>query len=415
MKIKASIPSFKECELRISKNAKTSKLKNGICKKFGIEKELTKLLFNGKVLNEEKKVGELLSESDQIIVDYIWARQLILWGIEGQKEIRNSTIFIAGAGALGNEVVKNLAMLGIRRLIIVDNDVVELSNTNRMIFFDKEDVGKSKAKVLAKKINKKFPFVEVWAADKTLEDVPVGYYLKSNLIISCLDNLLTRMHLTIISRKYSIPIVDGGISGYQARVQTYLPPNDPCFICPFSIENYGQFIGLRNACDGPIEEVKIPSFPTTISLTSSLQSQEAMKLLLGYKNYKEKGVWPKKTGKPLKGVWVADLDHNKYSIIDLKKNSGCFICGKNGLVKEPIPIHEFRIKELKDSSKKLFERIKIISGRKIDKISFVDSFGELKEIKSERKLSDYQLDKGERLHAIFEQEEDYKEMIIKII
>ena len=51
-------------------------------------------------------------------IDYLWSRQLIMWGIEGQKRIRNSTVFIAGAGALGNEVTKNLAMLGIKRLII---------------------------------------------------------------------------------------------------------------------------------------------------------------------------------------------------------------------------------------------------------------------------------------------------------
>lgn len=415
MRIKAIIPSFKEFEIDTSKETVIHDFKEKLCKKIEIEPELTKLLFKGRVLNEKEKVGDSLSDSDKLEVDYIWARQLILWGIEGQRRIRNSTIFIAGAGALGNEVVKNLAMLGIKRLIIVDNDIVELSNTNRMIFFDRGDVGKPKARVLAEKINKKFPYIEVWASDKSLEDIPIEYYLKSNLIMSCLDNLLTRIFLTIISRKYNIPIVDGGISGHQARVQTYLPPDTPCFICPFSIENYGQFIRLRNACDGPLEEVKVPSFPTTISLTSSLQTQEALKLLLGYENSEEKGSWTGKSGKLLKGVWIADLNNNKYSIVDLKKNKDCFVCGKDGLEKDQIPFHEFGIDELKNSTTELFDRVNKIFGKELDIISFVDSEGKIIEINENKKLSDYKIEKGEYLRATLKKAEEFKELIIKII
>ena len=178
MRIKASIQSFRELEIDISRKSSIHDLKKKLCKKIGIEPELTKLLIDGKILEEGKKVSDSLSDSDKIEVDYIWSRQLTLWGVEGQKHIRNSTTFIAGAGALGNEAAKNLSMLGIKRLIIVDNDKVELSNINRMIFFDREDVGRPKARVLAEKINKKFPYVEVWASDGSLENVPINYYLK---------------------------------------------------------------------------------------------------------------------------------------------------------------------------------------------------------------------------------------------
>ncbi len=346
MRIKASIPSFKEIEINFPQKSSIYNLKKRLCNEIGIEPELTKLLLKGKVLNEENKIVDYLSSSDEIELDYVWSRQLIMWGIKGQKLIRNSTIFIAGAGALGNEVAKNLAMLGIKRLIIVDNDKIELSNINRMIFFDREDVGKSKARVLAERINLKFPYVEVWASEESLEKIPISYYLKSNLVISCLDNILTRIFLTDISRKYNIPIIDGGISGHQARVQTYVPPTGPCLICPFSLDRYGQFIGLRNPCDAPLEEIKIPSFPTTISLTSSIQTQEAMKILMGYDHFKKKGKWSGKFGKPLDGIWLADLSYNKYSIMEVKKNKNCIICGKDGIGKDPITIGEFYLRGL---------------------------------------------------------------------
>ena len=414
MRIKASIPSFKKLEIDVSREISLHDLKKKLCKKIGIEPELTKLLLEGKALDEGKKVSDSLSVSDIIEIDYIWSRQLILWGIEGQKRIRNSTVFIAGAGALGNEVAKNLAMLGIKRLIIVDNDRVELSNINRMIFFDRADVGKSKAKVLAEKIYKKFPYVEVWASNKSLEEIPINYFLKSNLVISCLDNILTRIFLTDISRKYNIPIIDGGISGHHARVQTYVPPIGPCLICPFSVDRYGQFIGLRNPCDAPLEETKIPSFPTTISLTSSIQTQEALKVLLGHDHFKEKGEWPEKLGKPLEGIWLADLIYNKYSIIEIKKNNDCIVCGKNGIGKDPISFGEFRIGGLMNSTTVLIGRIEKLLGESTEEIFITNSDGKLRQIIKDKKLSDYDIEEGDYLQAILKRGDEYKELIIKI-
>ncbi len=414
MKIIASIPSFKEFEIEAPDNIEISELKERLCRRIGIESDLTKLILNGNVLEESKKVSNYSSDSIKIEIDYIWSRQLLMWGLKGQNRIRNSTVFIAGAGALGNEVTKNLAMLGIKRLIIVDNDYVELSNINRMIFFDREDVGRSKAIVLAEKINKRFPYVEVWASEQTLEDIPTMYYLKSNLIMSCLDNMLSRIFLTSVSKKYDIPIIDGGISGYHARVQTYIPSDSSCPICPFSIGRYGEFIGLRNPCDAPLEEIKIPSFPTTISLASSIQTQEAIKLLMGYEHFKNKKEWPKKFGEPLNGMWLADLSYNKYSIIKIEKNKDCIVCGKNGIGKDPIKIVNLSFNELKDSNKLIKEVEKLI-GEKLDEIIVINHKGKLRKIIKNIKLKYYNIREGDYLQAILKSGDDYKEIILRII
>jgi molybdopterin/thiamine biosynthesis adenylyltransferase len=415
LRIKAIIPSFKEIEIDVPKNTMLIDLKKKLCKKIGIEPDLTKLLLEGDVLDEQKRVDNSLKEFSKLEIDYLWARQLIMWGTEGQKSIRNSTVFIAGAGAIGNEVAKNLAMLGIKRLIIVDNDKVELSNINRMIFFERGDVGISKAKVLAEKINKRFPYVEVWASEQTLEDILPRYYLKSDLIMSCLDNILSRIFLTIISRKYCIPLIDSGISGNQARVQTYIPSSDSCPICPFSIDRYGQFIGLKNPCDAPLEEIKIPSYPTTISLASSIQTQEAIKILIGYDDFKEKKKWSKELGKPLEGIWLADLSYNKYSIIEVKKNKNCIVCGKNGIGKEPVQIFVFSIVKSKNKTIELIKGLNKFSTEKLDEIYILNHAGELKKMEKNKTFNEYDIIKGEYVQAILKSGEEYKEIIIKII
>jgi hypothetical protein len=73
-------------------------------------------------------------------------------------------------------------------------------------------------------------------------------------------------------------------------------------------------------CDGPAEEMKIPSVPTTISLVSSIQSQEAVKLIIGYQNHLKGNSWPKEAGEPLSGILMIDLQYNRYSRVDIKRN-----------------------------------------------------------------------------------------------
>ena len=240
MKITARIPSVKEIIVDVPSNITVAELKQILCKKLRIEHDLTKLLVDGLPLKENQKISKIKLKSKKLEIDYLWSRQLILWGENGQAKLGKARILIAGAGAIGNEAAKNLTMLGIRHFTIVDYDKVEISNLSRMVFFDKVDAGKPKSKVLAKKLHDKYPHLEITAIEGKLENLPLEVYLDSNLIVSGLDNFASRFFLTSISRRYLIPLVDGGITGYQCRVQSYVPPNDPCLICPITREQYGK-------------------------------------------------------------------------------------------------------------------------------------------------------------------------------
>lgn len=357
MKVKLSIPSVREIEVNVPSAATVNLVKEKACEELGIEPELTSILHDGARIEGNRRVSKLRLQQKPLIVDYLWARHLILWGQEGQKRLREATVLLAGAGAIGNEVAKNLVMLGVKHLIIVDNDVVELSNTSRMIFFERKNQGFNKAKMLAQNITFKFPYVEALAWTGALEKLPLEHLLSADVIICGLDNVLSRIYLAQISKKYSVPMVDGGIVGYQGRVQVYAPPDTPCPLCAFPSADYGRIAGLRNPCDGPADEAKVPSLPTTISLVSSIQCQEAAKLIMGYQAYLKNGVWPKETGEPLKGVLMVDLRYNRYGVTDVKRNKNCIVCGDSGVAQTPVPILTIPIAHLRDSTSHLYKAV----------------------------------------------------------
>lgn len=355
MRVNASLPSYKQIEVELNPNKTAKDLKGIICKKLGIEPELTRLLAHGKPLPDRTRLSRI---RETVTIDYLWARHLLLWGLEGQRRIRDSSVLLAGAGAIGNEVAKNLAMLGVGRIIIVDRDTVEMSNVSRMVFFEKSDLGKNKAEVLAKKIHRKYPFVQTIAFRGALERLPLKFYLDSNVIVCGLDNVVSRIFLTQICRKYSVPLVDGGITGMNGRIHVYLPPNDACPVCIFPPNQYSKIVGLRNPCDAPLEQEAVPSFSTTISLVSSILAQETIKLIIGMEEYRSNARWPESSGQPLRSVLFFDLRNNRYTPMDLKRGEKCLVCGKEGTTREPAQRGDLMISTVSRSKGNLAENIR---------------------------------------------------------
>lgn len=348
MRIKASLQSYQQLEVELKPSSTVAHLKATICKKLGIEPDLTKLILRGRHLSEKKKLSQLVGIEDPVTVDYLWARHLIEWGEAGQRKVRSATVMLAGAGAIGNEVAKNLAMLGVGKLLIVDRDNVELSNVSRMIFFSKKDVGVNKAEVLARNINRKYPYVDTTAFRGDLEALPLKFYLDSDVIVCGLDNVVSRIFLASTSRKYGIPMVDGGITGLNARAHSYIPPDDPCPICVFPSNQYSQIVGLRNPCDAPLDQGAVPSFATSISVVSSILAQETTKIIMGLSEYRERKKWPQPSGEPLRSILFIDLKNNRFSPMPLKRSEKCFVCGKEGIAKEIVPTFTFPVERLRE-------------------------------------------------------------------
>jgi len=415
LKVKLSIPSVSDIELNVPSTATVGFVKNKACRKLGIEPDLTSILHDGTRIDNSRRIGTLKLKQKPLTIDYLWARHLILWGPDGQKRLREATVLVAGAGAIGNEVAKNLAMLGVKRLLIVDNDVVELSNISRMIFFDRKSQGLNKAQVLARGIISKFPYVEAIVWTGALEDLPLEHLLSADVIVCGLDNVVSRIYLSQISRRYSIPIIDGGIVGYRGRVQVYVPPNMPCPLCTYPSGEYGRIVGLRNPCDGPAEETKVPSLPTTISLVSSIQCHEAMKLIVGHQSYLKNGVWPKETGEPLKGILMIDLQYNRYSLVEVKRNKNCVVCGDNGLVQKPVPILTIPMKNLHDSTSQLHQivaREMKLAEQQI--MLFSQRRNKTARIEKKQSLRRLHIEAGNIITVVVQDGADYTEAIVRL-
>ena len=97
MRVNASLPSYKQIEVELNPNKTAKDLKVIICKKLGIEPELTRLLAHGKPLPDHTRLSRI---RETVTIDYLWARHLLLWCLEGQRRIRDSSVLLAGASAI---------------------------------------------------------------------------------------------------------------------------------------------------------------------------------------------------------------------------------------------------------------------------------------------------------------------------
>lgn len=137
--------------------------------------------------------------------------------------LQKSTIFIAGVGALGCEIAKDLALAGVGKLILVDLDTIETSNLSRQLLFRMEDIGRPKAEVAAKRVKELNPAVDVEFFFKKIQDLPLDMYEKCDVIIAALDNVQARFDLNVIARRVKRPMIEGGTVGFEGHVQVIVP------------------------------------------------------------------------------------------------------------------------------------------------------------------------------------------------
>jgi molybdopterin/thiamine biosynthesis adenylyltransferase len=201
------------------------------------------------------------------------------------ESVSNARVMMVGAGALGNEVGKNLALSGFRRLTIVDMDHVVGSNLNRCLFFTREDarMGAKKAEVVAQGISKLSTVAEPIALNTRIEDVPDSVLREQSLILGCLDNIQARLHVN--SHAYSLGkvYVDGGMEGFIGRVTVVKPPNGACIQCGMN-RSHAKVAEMRFSCTGKdvvFHEPRLAAEITTTSVISAIMVREALKIVSG--------------------------------------------------------------------------------------------------------------------------------------
>ena len=153
-------------------------------------------------------------------------------------------VLVIGAGGLGCELLKDLALLGFGNLQVIDMDTIDVSNLNRQFLFRMKDVGKPKAVVAGEKIMERIPGVKVVSHFARIEDKPHEFYKDFHIIVLGLDSVEARswINATVCSfLEYNEegevdlatlkPLVDGGTEGFKGHTRVILPGITPCFAC----------------------------------------------------------------------------------------------------------------------------------------------------------------------------------------
>ncbi|CAH1975152.1 unnamed protein product [Acanthoscelides obtectus] len=156
-------------------------------------------------------------------------------------------ILVIGAGGLGCELLKNLALMGFRQIHVIDMDTIDLSNLNRQFLFRHKDIGSSKAEVAAAYINKRVAGCQVTPHFSKIQDFDEGFYKQFHIIVCGLDSIVARRWINgmlvsmlnyddnVLDQSSVIPMVDGGTEGFKGNARVILPGINACVECTLDL------------------------------------------------------------------------------------------------------------------------------------------------------------------------------------
>jgi molybdopterin/thiamine biosynthesis adenylyltransferase/DNA-binding transcriptional regulator YhcF (GntR family) len=207
--------------------------------------------------------------------------ELISWWDRAQ--VQAARVMVVGAGALGNEVLKNLALMGIGNLFIVDFDTIEAANLSRSVLFRSDDNGLKKVEVAARRVKELNPDVHVqfFHGDVNTQ-LGLGVFRRMDVVVGCLDNREARLALNRFTYRLNLPWVDGAIQELLGLVRVFVPGQGACYECTLT-EQARREMSLRYSCPLLARQNillgKVPTTPTISSIVGALQAQEALKLI----------------------------------------------------------------------------------------------------------------------------------------
>lgn len=201
-----------------------------------------------------------------------------------KERVSNARVLIAGAGALGNEVIKDLALFGVGHIFVVDFDRIEISNLTRSVLFREQDAfaHRYKAEVAAERAMEINPQIKVTPIVGNLfSEVGLALYRSVDVIIGCLDSRLARYLLNRMAMRAGKIWIDGSIENLTGVVKMYAPGSS-CYECGLSREEF-NFIMLRTGCADVVRsqtsQGRVATTPISASIVGAVQAQEAMKVI----------------------------------------------------------------------------------------------------------------------------------------
>ena len=221
----------------------------------------------------------------QTVKKYEWGEgvfTLLSWF--KQDKVRNAKVLVVGAGALGNEVIKNLTLFGVGTIFVCDFDRIELSNLTRSVLFREKDAYEHsyKAEVAAKRAMEVNPQIKVIPIVGNLfSEVGLGIYKDVDVVIGCLDSRIARYLLNRLCMRVGKTWIDGSIENMTGVVKVYSPGVN-CYECNLSREEFNNIM-LRTGCADVVRAQtsagRVATTPISASIVGAMQAQEAMKII----------------------------------------------------------------------------------------------------------------------------------------
>ncbi|MFL6659371.1 MAG: HesA/MoeB/ThiF family protein [Massilia sp.] len=238
-----------------------------------------------------------------------YARHILLdeVGIEGQQKALDATALIIGAGGLGSPAALYLAAAGIGRLIIVDDDVVDLSNLQRQLMHTTERVGQPKVDSARAALLAVNPGIQIDTVRERMDDARLAALVpQASVVLDCSDNFATRHAVNRACVAHRVPLVSGAVIRFDGQVSVFdtRTADAPCYSCLFPQDQ--QFTDA--ACSS------LGVFAPLVGVVGAMQAAEALKLVMG-------------VGQSLAGrLLLLDGLAMEWTSINLTRNPDCPVC-----------------------------------------------------------------------------------------
>ncbi len=235
-----------------------------------------------------KRNGRESKNKSALKVKERYSRQIPLWGEDGQRKLKESSVAVVGCGGLGGFIIEVLVRAGVGRIIAIDPETFEESNLNRQILSKLNNLGNSKAEEAKKRALEINPDVIVIPkCEKLTSENAINLLEGANVVADALDSVEARKILIKSAIKLGIPVVHGAIDGWWGRVCVIREEKDIDMLYPRGVESPSI----------------IPAIAPVAALTAGYQACEVLKILL-------------KIGTPLEKrlLWIDALEGNTITI-----------------------------------------------------------------------------------------------------
>ncbi len=249
-------------------------------------------------MSDELSDAQLLRYSRHILLPQV--------DVKGQLAICNSSALVVGVGGLGSPAALYLAAAGVGRLILVDDDLVELTNLQRQIAHTQNALGEAKVDSAKSTINALNADVNVECVQKRLTETDMHHWVsQANVVLDCSDNFMTRTALNRVCVQKKVPLVSGAAIRLEGQLTVFdaRDANSPCYQCLYDISGEQGLTCSESGVLGPV-----------VGVIGAAQALEALKVLTPF-------------GLPLVGrVQMFDALTMQWREFKLPRDKHCAVC-----------------------------------------------------------------------------------------